>query len=127
MWPPVQVEIKGSIARAFLRRLLQNPTRPALRAHVGWALARGDRGVPAAVRTGRPETENALHPPQPFGRQAFSAPDRSGEAGTYRCGYAPAPPEHPGIQDCRARSHVGFCKSLLCFSNAGNRLHLAIY
>jgi len=53
-------------------------------------------------------------PSQPFGRQALSAPDRSGGTGTYRWGHAPAPPEHPGIQDCRPRGHVRSCKSLRC-------------
>ena len=94
-------------------RLLQNPTRAALRAHVAQALLRGDQRIPAAVCAGHREAESARHPPQPFGRQAFLAPARSGDLREDRCGYALSSPEQASIQDCRLRGRVGFCKSLI--------------
>ena len=99
----------------FLVRLLQNPTRAALRAHVAQALLRGCQRIPAAVCASHREAESARHPPQPFGRPAFLAPACSGEVREDRCGYALSSPEQASIQDCRLRGHVGFCKSLSSF------------
>ena len=86
---PTQKAVGNSLFEKLKRqkkqRLLQNPTRAALRAR---------------------------HPPQPFGRQAFLAPARSGDVREDRYGYALSSPEQASIQDCRLRGHVEFCKGL---------------